>query len=187
MSSHNNNARLNSLKSIEESTPTELSASNETIVNTSCQGNANTSQFFKTTTLIINLERKMTSRFDGLDNESLNLKDAIIQNLEVENECLRKKVSVLENKILTLESGHNSLEQYRRRISIKITGIPESAPNQNLEEKVVDISNEISVNVSPKEIEMFHCVGVSKYSSKKSMVYFINVGRKILEKTHNLF
>ena len=52
----------------------------------------------------------MTSRFDGLDNEFLNLKDVIIKNFQVENEYLRKKVNVLESKILTLESDHNSLE-----------------------------------------------------------------------------
>ena len=52
----------------------------------------------------------MTSRFDGLDNELLNLKDVIIKKLQVENERLRKKVNVLENKILTFENEHNSLE-----------------------------------------------------------------------------
>ena len=68
----------------------------------------------------------MTSRFDDLDNELLNLKDVIIKNLQVENERLRKKVYVLENKILTLESEHNSLEQYGCRSNIKITGITQS-------------------------------------------------------------
>ena len=128
----------------------------------------------ETATLIINLEKKMTSRFDGLDNELLNLKDAIIKNLQVENERLRKKVNVLENKILNLESEHNSLEQYGRRNNIKITGIPDSVPDQNLEEKVVDILNEIIVNVSPKDTEACHRVGVSKNSSKKTIVGFIN-------------
>ena len=116
----------------------------------------------------------MTSRFDGLDNELLNLKDVIIKNLQVENECLRKKVNVLENKILTLESEHNSLEQYECRNNIEITGIPDSVPNQNLEEKVVDILNEITVNVSPKDIEACHRVGVSKNSSNRAIVHFIN-------------
>ena len=50
----------------------------------------------------------MTSRFDGLDIELLNLKDVIIKNLQVENECLRKTINVLENKVLTLESEHSS-------------------------------------------------------------------------------
>ena len=78
----------------------------------------------------------MTSRFDGLGNELLNLKDVIIINLQVENKRLRKKANVLESKILTLESEHNLLEQYGRRNNIEITGIPYSVPNQNLEEKL---------------------------------------------------
>ena len=116
----------------------------------------------------------MTSRFDGLDNELLNMKDVIIKNLQVENEHLRKKVNVLENKILTLESEHNSLEQYGYCNNIEITGIQDSIPDQILEEKVVDILNEISANVSPKDIEACHHIGVSKNSSKKTIVHFIN-------------
>ena len=88
----------------------------------------------------------MTSRFDGLNIELLNLKDVIIKNLQVENERLRKKVNVLENKVLTLKSELSSLEQYGRRNNIEITGIPDNVPDQILEEKVVDILNEISVD-----------------------------------------
>ena len=153
MLSHNYNTRLNSLTSNEESTLTEVSASNDAIVDAPSQTNATTSQFSETATLIINLEKKMTSRFDGLDIELLNLKDVIIKNLQVENERLRKKVNVLENKVLTLESEHNSLEQYGRQNNTEITGIPDNVPDQNLEEKVVDILNEISVEVLPKDIK----------------------------------
>ena len=96
MPSHNYNNRLNFLTSNEESTLTEVSASNDAIVNAPSQINANTSQFSKIVTLIINLDEKMTSRFKGLDNELLNLKDVIIKNLKVVNERLRKKGNVLE-------------------------------------------------------------------------------------------
>ena len=41
----------------------------------------------------------MTSRFDEIDNELLNFEDVIINNLQVENERLRKNVNVLEKKI----------------------------------------------------------------------------------------
>ena len=58
---HNYNTRLNSLTSIEESTPTEGSASNDTTVDTPSQTNANTTQFSETATLIINLEKKILS------------------------------------------------------------------------------------------------------------------------------
>ena len=50
MCSHNYNTRLNSLASIEESTPTETSAYNDTIVDTTFQANANTSQSSDTAT-----------------------------------------------------------------------------------------------------------------------------------------
>ena len=58
MLSHNYNMRLNSLTSIEESTPTEVSASNDAIVDTPFQTNANTTQFSETATLIINLKKR---------------------------------------------------------------------------------------------------------------------------------
>ena len=184
MLSHNYYTRLNSFTSIEESTPIEVSTSNDTTVDTPSQTKANTTQFSETATLIINLEKKMTSRFDGPDNELLKLKYVIIKSLQVENKRLRKKVNVLENKILTLESEHNSLEQYGRRNNIKITGIPDIVPDQNLEERVVDILNEISVNVSPKDIEACHHVGVSKNSSKKTIVrYKALISRKNLRKS----
>ena len=101
----------------------------------------------------------MTSRFDGLENHLLNL--------QVKNKCLRKKVNVLESKILILESDHKSLKQYGRRNNIEITGISGSFSDQNLEEKVVNILNEISVDVSPKDIEACHHVGVSKIARRK--------------------
>ena len=81
-------------------------------------------------------------------------------------------MNVLENKILTFESENNSLEQYGHRNNIENTGIPDSV--QNLEEKVVDILNWISVDVSPKDIKACHRVGVSQNSSKKTIVHFIS-------------
>ena len=81
--SHNYNTRLYSFSSIEESTPIEVSTSNDKIIDTPSQSNANATQFSETAALITNLEKKMTSRFDGLDNELLNLKDVIIKNLQV--------------------------------------------------------------------------------------------------------
>ena len=55
----------------------------------------------------------MISRFDGLDNKILNLKDFIIKDLKKEH--LSKNVNVLERKVLILENDHNSLEQYGRK------------------------------------------------------------------------
>ena len=94
----------------------------------------------------------MTSTFDCLDNELINLKDVIIKNLEVENEGLRKKVNVLENKVLTLENEHISLEQYGHCNNIEITGTSDSIPDQKLDKRFVNIFNEISVHISNRVI-----------------------------------
>ena len=51
----------------------------------------------QTSNLIINLEKKILSRFDGLNKELLNLKDVIIKGLQLENQRLRMKVKNLEN------------------------------------------------------------------------------------------
>ena len=52
----------------------------------------------------------------------------------------------------------------------------------------MDILNEITVNVSPKDIEACHRVGISKNSSKKTIVRFINRkhAKKALSSRKNL-
>ena len=80
MSSHNHNVKLNSAAPVEESTPSEVSTSTDAIVDTPFETNANVSEVSGTAILIISLgKKKVTSRFEGLDNEILNLKDVIIQ------------------------------------------------------------------------------------------------------------
>ena len=132
---HNYNTRNNSVASTEQ---------NETP--------RNDSTHCETSDLILSLEKKMLSRFDGLDNEILNIKDIIIKDLQMENQRLRKKVSDLQKKIDIIEENNNSLEQYGRRNNIEITGIPESVEDQKLEETVVKVLNTIDLNVSTNDI-----------------------------------
>ena len=73
MTSNNYNTRLKSLVSNENSTP-------------------------ETSELIINLESKLLLHFDNLDKETINLKDVIIKDLQVENQRLRNKINNLEKK-----------------------------------------------------------------------------------------
>ena len=111
---------------------------------------------------ILSLENlTLISRFDGLDKEILNLKDVIIKNLQVKNQRLTQKVSDLESKVISLESDHNSLEQYGGRNNIEICGILESLPDQNLEQKVIKTLDEIDVSVSTNGIEACYRMGPS--------------------------
>ena len=55
---------------------------------------------------------------------------------------------------------------------IKITGIPDSVPDQNFEDKVVDILKEVSVNVSPKDMQDYHRFSVSKIAQRNSSPFY---------------
>ena len=127
-----------------------------------------------TSELIINLEKKLISRFDGVDKETLNLKDVIIKNLQIENQRLQTRLNDLKNRVLSLEISGNHLEQYGRRNNLEITGISDDVSDENLEGKVIEVLNEIQVDVSRSDIEACHRIGKSKNSSKKIIVRFIN-------------
>ena len=114
------------------------------------------------------MESKLLSRFDNLSTEFLNLKDIIIKNLQIENECLRNIVSYLNKRIVSLESNHNMLEQYGRRNNIEITGIPDTVQDNELENKVIEIFDAIGVEANSADFKDFHRVGKSKNNSKKS-------------------
>ena len=105
---------------------------------------------------ISSLETKLLAHFDEAQNELLNVKSITITNLQEENECLRRRISFLNKKVISLESQHNMLEQYGRRNNLEITGIPDSVPQRELENKVVDILNAIGVNVSNDDFEDCH-------------------------------
>ena len=86
------------------------------------------------------MEKKLISRFDGLNKEILNLKDVIIKNFQVKNQCLRKKVSDLESKVISLENDHNSLEQYGRT-TLKSEELSTVFLTKILKQKVITISD----------------------------------------------
>ena len=113
---------------------------------------------------ITNLETKLLSRFDELTKELLNVKDVIIKNLQAENEHLREKVCSLESKVTSLEIDQNKLEQYGRRNNIEVSGIPDSAKGNCLEEKNISVFTSVGVEVKSYDIEACHRIGKSQNS-----------------------
>ena len=89
----------------------------------------------ETTNLILNFGKKLISRYNGLHKEVLNLKHIIIKNPQVEIQRLRKKVSDLENEVISVQSDYNSIEHYGWRSNIYICGFLNSFPGQNLDER----------------------------------------------------
>ena len=126
----------------------------------------------QTSDLILSLEKKLLSRFDGVDKELLNLKDVIIKNLQIENQRLRSKVNFLGNKVIHLEINSNHLEQYGRRNNLEITGISDDVDDHSLEGKVIEVLKEVQVDVSSSDIESCHRMGNNKNSPKKNNSWF---------------
>ena len=110
----------------------------------------------------------------NFSTEFLNLKDIIIENLQIENERLRNRVSYLNKRIVTLDSNHNMLEQYGRRNNIEITGIPNTVQDNELENKVIEIFDAIGVEANSADFEDCHRVGKSKNNLKKVIARFVN-------------
>ena len=53
----------------------------------------------------------------------IDLKDIIIKNFQDDNNRLKTKVNVLENKITDLEIQNNNVDRYIRRNNVEISGI----------------------------------------------------------------
>ena len=85
----------------------------------------------------LNVEVKSTK------NEFLNMKDVIIKRLQDENELLSSRCSKLNDKVVSLKSSVNQVEQYGRRNNIVITGIPDNIADDKLEDAVTSIMEEL--------------------------------------------
>ena len=120
------------------------------------------------------LKAELVREFRTIKDESIDLKEVIIQNLRNECNRLNNVVSEMSLKIVDLESKCNSSEQYRRRNNLEISGIPDSVDQTDLEDKVVEIFDKIGVDLSNDEIEACHRIGKSKDNSKTTIICLVN-------------
>ena len=112
----------------------------------------------------------------SIKDEFLNMKDVIIKGLQDENALLRSRCSKLEDKVVSLESSVNHIEQYGRTNNLVISGIPDDVVDDDLEDGVTSTMEDVDVIVQHSDIEACHRIGKSdqKTSSKKTIVRFIN-------------
>ena len=80
------------------------------------------------------------------------LKDVIIKRLQDENELLHAKYNKLENKVVSLESSINQVEQYGRRNNIVISNIPNDIGDNDLQNTVVDTMKDVDVGINISDI-----------------------------------
>ena len=113
---------------------------------------------------------------NNLKEEIVNLKNIVIKRLQDEHEKLKAKCSTLENKMATLKQNLNSLGQYGRRNNLVLSDIPESIPDNQLENTVASILSDVGVSIQSEEIEACHRFGKTdrKTKSKKYIICFVN-------------
>ena len=101
------------------------------------------------------------------ENKKLQSDIAIIKNIN------RK----LEDKIVYLEKNQPKREQYSRRNNVEISGIPNTIPDNDLENTVISICRDPGVEIDPKYIEGCPRIPLSGYSrgqDKRVIVKFVN-------------
>ena len=104
--------------------------------------------------------------------ESLSkIKDSIIEAHRKKNSLLHQKLEKLESRISVLETDLNKQDQYNRRSKLSIQGIPDSAPDNHLEEKVIEIFNQINMKINTFDIQDCHLMGKSL---KTTIVRFVD-------------
>ena len=123
------------------------------------------------------------SDISNLCNQISKLNDAISQ-MHSTNEKIASNLLVvknvnakLEERIISLDKSQTKSEQYSRRNSIELSGIPNNIPEDNLEKVVIDICHDSDVKIEPKDIEGCHRLPVSRYSrdsNKRVIVNFVN-------------
>ena len=112
----------------------------------------------------------------SMKDKFFNIKDVIIKHLQDENALLRSRCNTLEDKVVSHELSVNQVEQYGRRNSIVISGIPDDVADDDLEDAVTSIMEDVDVIFQNGDVEACHRIGKSdqKTSSKKTIVRFIN-------------
>ena len=81
-----------------------------------------------------------------------------IQTLKTENDQLKKAYTDLEKRIVQIEADKDALEQYSRRNSLRISGIPEQSVEVT-DEIVLKLVNDLGVTLNSSDIDRSHRVG----------------------------
>ena len=91
------------------------------------------------------------------------------RDLEKKNNKLLKEVGRLNNKVTKLEDDLDSVEQYNRRNTLRIGGVPEE-PSENTDAKVVKIASAADCTIQLNEIDRSHRVGKAKKDRPKDII-----------------
>ena len=111
-----------------------------------------------------------------LSNQIFKLMEATDQ-ISLENRKLRSELSItqnvnsrLEEKIINLEKNQAKGEQYSRRDNVELSGIPNSIPDEDLENMVINICKESGIvdSLSQGIVEVMIKRVIGKFVNRKN-------------------
>ena len=119
------------------------------------------------------LKRTIQHQTDDITALKSSLEHITKQYNEVERGLVaaRKKIQEQEEEIGELYDLQDKLEQYTRKNSIEIHGVPESAYTET-EDVVLKLAEALDVSVEPKDIEICH--KLNRKGNKPIIVKFIS-------------
>lgn len=163
----------------EETTATEISLEErmEELKEVLVDIQINISNIFKENKSIRSELAELTSTVREQNHEIANLKASLKKitkqcgNAEHELAAARKRVNEQQDEIYELYELQDNLEQYTRKNSLEIHGVPESAYSTT-EEVVLKLAQALEVPITPKDIEISH--KLKRKGNKPIIVKFAN-------------
>ena len=112
-------------------------------------------------------------------NLSDNVKSLVSTNERLTSELtvVKNVNNILENRIINLEKQLSKNEQYGHHKNVKISGISNQIPDQDLEENIIKICKDSNINISPMDIEGCHRLPIGRNTTnttKQVIVKFVN-------------
>lgn len=90
---------------------------------------------------------------------------------------MKKKTEKQQNEINELYGQQDNLEQYTRKNSLKIHGIPEEMYTST-EDVIIKLGEQLQVPISPEDIDISHKLYSGKNNPKSIIVKFISHKKK---------
>ncbi|XP_069106822.1 protein unc-13 homolog C-like [Argopecten irradians] len=146
--------------------------------------------------VIANMKEELQTQIHRENEELVNSLKGRINSLETENEELKDKLCLLEQRqadsdeiISDLEERYNDLEQHGRKNSIRINGLQDNSDKESVEEcvkKVVELVNtKLNVPLQPHDIDIAHRLGKFDNARKRSIIVKFTHRRKKHEITRS--
>ena len=139
--------------------------------------------------MVIDYQSKFDNMLSHINAELTSVRDRLTKMESQLSVTRRVNDNLLkQNRILERKCAAN--EHYSRRECLELSGIPDSIPNNNLEETVLKIFNETGVTVNSRDVEACHCRNqksnpkkvIIKLSKRKDVVRVINNKKKFKNK-----